>query len=278
MFENINTASEWWFFSFRHATSIRDLSEHPAARVSSRKMSQTPSSVSAPVLTPAIPPPPGVTPNFNSHVSRAPTVLAANWFITSIMLLFVLARLVAKIKYARKQFGFEDIFCILGTFLTLVLMGILTWLLTGTGIGHHAWDIPLSVLRAQIGPMSVGITATSVIAGFALISVKLSILCLFYRIFNVSRRARIWVYFGAIGTILTLGTGAIIYVPVVSPTHPRPDVDYANRSNTISVCIGAVNLVGDIYILLLPILEISRLQMYQGRKIRVLAVFSTGVL
>lgn len=241
-------------------------------------MPSTSSAIVASSQIPAIPPPPGVTPNFDSHVSQAPTVLTANWLITSITLLFVLARLFAKVKYARKQFGLEDIFCVIGTFLTLIFMGIITWLLTGTGIGHHSWDIPLSILRARLPIMAAGIAAASVITALTLIFVKLSILCLFFRLFSVSRRARIWIYLGAIGTIVTLGTGSAVIVPVVSPEHQRPGIDYPTRLNKIVICIGAVNLFGDIYILILPMLEVSRLHMYKGRKLRVMAVFSTGAL
>ncbi|KAL8721246.1 MAG: hypothetical protein Q9225_002023 [Loekoesia sp. 1 TL-2023] len=230
-----------------------------------------------PSPTPLLPPPPGVTPNFVNPVSRAPAVHAANAAVTVVMLLFVLARLFAKFAYARSQLGWDDVCCVMGTISSLAYMGLVTWLFHN-GLGLHAWDTRLDVFLEKMRMLTMGTKAIKVLYGVAMIFTKFSILFLFFRLFQVSRRASIWIHIGIFSTLLTHVIGSILCITAGTPTDPDSDARYVNRLNVIQLSLSAANVAGDCYVLLLPIIEVSRLQLDQRRKLGVLAVFSTGLL
>lgn len=230
-----------------------------------------------PSLTPLLPPPPGVTSNFVNPVSRAPAVLAANAVVTAVMLLFVLARLFAKFAYARSQLGWDDVCCVMGAISSLAYMGLVTWLFHN-GLGLHAWDMPLDVFFEKIHMLGMGTKVINVLYGVSMICTKFSILFLFFRLFQISRRASIWIYIGIFSTFLTHVIGSIFCITAGTPTDPDSNDRYVNRLNVIQLSVSAANVAGDCYVLLLPIIEVSRLQLDQRRKLGVLAVFSTGLL
>ena len=240
-------------------------------------MSLTLPSALNPSLIPAIPPPPGVTPNFVHPVSRASAVITANPVMTTVMLLCVFARLCAKFAYAKLHLGWEDVFCVMGTTISLGCFGLGTWVFQ-SGLGIHGWDLRLDDLRKKQNIIIRSIKAVNVSYGAAMIFTKLSILFLFFRLFRVSERARVWIYIGIVGTVLTHVVGTILYITAGNPSDPSSIIHYVHRTNIIQLGVTAVNVAGDFYILLLPIFEILHVQMTRNRKLRVLAVFSTGLL
>ena len=233
---------------------------------------------SNPSLTPALPPPPGVTPNFTDPVSRAPAVLAAIGIITPVMLIFVLARFFAKLAYARSQLGCEDVCCAVGTILVVAQSGMTIWLFR-SGFGPHIWDVSLAEYQAKAYKMVEVLKTTSTLYNLSLIFTKLSILLLFFRFFRIVRRARIWIYIGIVVVLAIHLTGAVLSFTAGAPSTKVPsDSSSTGDKNYIGIDITALNVAGDVYILILPLIEVSRLQLYQGQRIRVLAVFSTGLL
>ncbi|KAL8904338.1 MAG: hypothetical protein Q9207_003349 [Kuettlingeria erythrocarpa] len=206
-----------------------------------------------PALVPALAPPPGVVPNFTNPVSRANAVIAANGVITTVMLVFVFARLSAKVAYARSQLGWEDVF--------------------NFGFGPHQWNMRLSVLLD-----STHIKATNFLYGPMMIFTKLSILLLFFRLFSPSQNTRIWIYVGIVTTLINHVVGTILAITLCIPSDAAGYAHCAGRLNILDLVISAINILSDFYILFLPLFVISKLQMRQNRKLRVLAVFSVGAL
>ena len=241
-------------------------------------MAPTSIPASIPSLTPAFPPPPGVTSNFADPISRAPAVLAAIGIITPVMLIFVLARFFAKLAYARSQLGWEDISCGIGTILSVAQSGINIWLFR-FGLGPHIWDISLNEYHDKAYKIVEILKTTTTLYSLSLLFTKLSILLLFLRLFRVVRRARIWIYIGVVVVLAIHLTGA-----VVSFTAGAQSSDITSNSSSASdkthmgIKVTALNVASDVYILILPLIEVSRLQLYQGQRVRVLAVFSTGLL
>ena len=234
--------------------------------------------VLTPSLTPALPPPPGVISNFADPISRAPAVLVAIGAITPVTLIFVLARFFAKLAYARSQLGWEDVSCGIGNMLSVASSGMTIWLFR-SGFGPHIWDISLDEYKDKADKIVEILKTTSTLYHLTLLFTKLSILLLFFRFFRVVRRARIWIYVGVVMILAIHLTGAVISCTAGAQSSDRPsNSNSTNDKNYIGVNITAFNVASDIYIFILPLIEVSRLQMYRGQKVRVLAVFSTGFL
>lgn len=108
--------------------------------------------------------------------------------------------------------------------------------------------------------------------GPIMIFVKLSILLLYFRLFAPFRFTRIWIYIGiALGVVEHLA-GTIAYATTCIKEYPM----CGNKLITTALVVSAINIISDFYILLLPLLVISRLQMRKSRKISVASVFATG--
>ncbi|KAL9596826.1 MAG: hypothetical protein Q9219_005540 [cf. Caloplaca sp. 3 TL-2023] len=229
-----------------------------------------------PAITPIFPPPPGVVSNFDNPQSRTPALDTATAFISTFVVLFTCARLSAKFAFARSQLGIEDVFCVLGTALSLAYAGIGMWLFH-LGLGRHGWDTRLVEAIEHLNQLTNGARAINIVYGVAMVFTKLSILCLYFRLFQVSHRARIWIHVGIVGTILTHIIGTILFSINGSPKTPKDNMRYVNRLSTIQLGVSAANLVGDFYVLLLPVMEVWRLQLNRCRKIGVLAIFCTGL-
>ena len=148
-----------------------------------------------------------------------------------------------------------------------------------SALGPHIWDIPLDRYHDEESRIVKLLETTSTLYSLTLLFTKLSILLLFLRLFRVMRRARIWIYIGIILTLATHITGAVLSLTAAAPSEEDPsDFHSVGVKNLIGISITALNFVGDIYILVLPLFEVSRLQLYRVQKVRVLAVFSTGFL
>lgn len=115
---------------------------------------------------------------------------------------------------------------------------------------------------------------------FATLFAKLSILLLYLRIFTTSRGLRISVYVGAV--LLALFYMALIGTGIAAMTScvglAVTSIGICDKiTNDIQLLNSAFNVVTDCWILVLPMLFISKLQMPLKRKVGVAAVFAVGL-
>lgn len=97
---------------------------------------------------------------------------------------------------------------------------------------------------------------------------KLSLLLLYHRLFNVATDIRYGVYFG-------IGINLIISIVISFGYIFMPKMrDKMNMAYTI----GVVNVVSDLYLIILPTFAVSRLQLSLKKKVGVMAIFMTGSL
>jgi hypothetical protein len=110
--------------------------------------------------------------------------------------------------------------------------------------------------------------------------VKLSILALFHRIFNVSKSSRILIYVGV--TFCT-----IITIPFFGVAISRNALCNGASAVNQSVCqpkttsltttiYSALNILSDFYILFIPIRQLKGLHMNRHRKMGLIALFMVG--
>lgn len=148
-----------------------------------------------------------------------------------------------------------------------------------SGFGRHIWDISLDEYHDKAYNIVEILKTTSTLYNLTLLFTKLSILLLFFRLFRVVRRARIWIYIGVVIVLALHITGAVLSFTAGAQSTDEPsNSSSTNDKNYIGINITALNVASDVYILILPLIEVSRLQLYQGQRVRVLAVFSTGIL
>ena len=100
-----------------------------------------------------------------------------------------------------------------------------------------------------------------------MLSLKLSLLLLYLRIFAPDKVTRYLIYFGM--TFCFLAYTVLMFFNIFSEVETVIDTNKA---------LGAVNLFSDVYILCVPTTAISKLQLSVKKKIGVMLVFMTGIM
>ena len=147
-------------------------------------------------------------------------------------------------------------------------------------MGKHQWDVPLSVIptilqvrdRAEVlseetlTKLQLG-RYNSIILPPTMLCVKLSLLLLYFRIFSPDKVTRYLIYVG-----MTFCIGAYITIMFVTIFKNVYALIVANKT------LGVVNFASDIYILLIPLTAVSKLQLSTKRKIGFILIFMTGIM
>lgn len=112
---------------------------------------------------------------------------------------------------------------------------------------------------------------------------KLALFLLYYRIFALNSRTKFAIYLGIVVNCLFYIASAIAHLVLCIPrpsdgwTSPR----YAarcNKSRVLDIIVGIFGLISDLYIFILPLPVLWRLQMPLKRKLGVMAIFLTGLM
>lgn len=113
---------------------------------------------------------------------------------------------------------------------------------------------------------------------------KLALLLLYLRMFSVSRRTRYMIQFGIVCNV-AFYTGIFIFMCAVYPPRSGQSwleavsTDYFRRVSTTSSLIqGFFNVASDIYLFVLPMPVLWKLQLPLRKKIGLSTVFMAGLL
>lgn len=96
---------------------------------------------------------------------------------------------------------------------------------------------------------------------------KLSLLLLYFRLFSVSLGLRYSIIFG-------IGFMSLFYTIVMFLFIFLDDTKFLS----LSYAVGSVNIVTDFYILILPMVPVSRMQLSKNKKTGVQCIFLTASL
>lgn len=107
----------------------------------------------------------------------------------------------------------------------------------------------------------------SIILPPTVLLIKLSLLLLYLRIFGPDKVTRYLIYFGI--TFCSVAYTIVMFLSIFASVQGA-----INGSKTV----GAISLSSDIYILCVPIMAASKLQMSRKRRIGLFLVFLTGGL
>ncbi|KAI5921810.1 hypothetical protein F4810DRAFT_325326 [Camillea tinctor] len=226
-----------------------------------------------PCTVPSGMPPPGQTWNFDNPVSVASITIAICTIMTACALVFVTARIYVN----KRALNLSDYFMIVATVLDLAFAGVIISMIK---YNRHQWDIPLCWINGQYMKF---LFVNTILVGPALYFSKSSIFLMYRQFFSVKREMRIAIIIGLIATFL-------IYIPSIplAAIFSAPRVGHSWEELIITRSIellipwgivqGTVSLALDIYIFILPIPILSKLNITFSKRLQLLAVFATALM
>ncbi|KAL4888896.1 hypothetical protein BDV59DRAFT_187731 [Aspergillus ambiguus] len=220
-----------------------------------------------------LPPPPGVHPNY-THPAIQYWNIAIYILFLVLVTVAVLLRLYTRLRISRFPCGADDFFCTLSYLLSVAYTGIQFKVLS-VGIGHHIWEVPTSSL-AQAAAL-LGVANFMQLALLA--AIKLTFLSFYYHYFWLHAPCRRMIIVGTViicaATLISFGTTAATAVPSLSPAHNM--IHNKGAWSVIPYVNRTVDMVTNIYILMVPIPCLRRLQLGSRDKIKVAGLYMLGL-
>ncbi|KAF7952627.1 hypothetical protein EAE96_005859 [Botrytis aclada] len=227
----------------------------------------------------ALPPPPGMTPNFADPDSIQPVIwgfCAFGFFTIAICImvrLWVIFRLSHPIKWAWSDIGFT--FAVLATIVTFIEI-----LIGASGFGRtgiHSWDASLDKVLSLRSRTAIALNI--IMPPLSICLIKIIIFLMYLELFATMKVIRKLCYVG-------MGVTTIFYFIIIVtggvwafPLSIYFVADNAIKAQALNLPKGAFDLVTDVYLFLVPMVAVSRLDMMTMRKkLGILLIFSTGFL
>ncbi|KAI1814029.1 hypothetical protein GGS20DRAFT_550281 [Poronia punctata] len=226
--------------------------------------------------TPALPPPPGVTSNFEHPVSLKEQNNIAIGVSIPLTTIFFLVRVYTRI-WIKRTWVFEDWLVMISYIGTIAFCGTGAAVMDHNG-GKHEWDIT----PAQASDASYWFNVASIHYGITIGIAKISILCMYRRVFSPIR----WSLFD-MAIVFLIVLLALFYTATsivkIWECVPR---DKIFNNNIPGHCIdtpmllnvsGLFNTITDFIILLLPTNAVWNMSMEVKKKVIVVLVFTFGL-
>ncbi|KAL8722484.1 MAG: hypothetical protein Q9225_001048 [Loekoesia sp. 1 TL-2023] len=236
---------------------------------------------------PALPPPAGMQANFENPQSRAYLTVIPCAAIVGLMIIFVFIRMYTKV-YILKAMGWDDYTCLFAAvgcifnldvrqahlafqLSSVVFLGFLMALYE-LGFGVHQWNISHDYLMALLSKEGKSLSA---LWGPTMFFTKLSLLLLYYRIFAPDRVTKFLIFFGIFYCFI-LYTSFLPLSFLLCQSFLRPSC--AHQWNLFLLISSGLNVASDVYLLVIPLAAVAKLQMPTKQKLEVSAVFFAGML
>ncbi|KAG4434880.1 hypothetical protein IFR05_009640 [Cadophora sp. M221] len=205
----------------------------------------------------ALPPLPGVIPNFKNPESQAYRVTISIATLFPLATIVLLLRLYTRIVIVRNV-GIDD--------------------LTHLGLGVHIWDVPFTTFS----PYFLQLTMISgVFYGMSFMCVKLSILLLYLRL-SPYQSFRIMVWIVVTTTVIYSFLGSFQFVfncqPIAKNWDPTITKGKCIDVPRILMAHGSVNVTTDVAMLVLPIALVRKLTIPMRQRVALAGLFMTGTL
>ncbi|OAL54551.1 hypothetical protein IQ07DRAFT_272536 [Pyrenochaeta sp. DS3sAY3a] len=219
--------------------------------------------------------PDGSDPNFENP----PTLAAVTYGVTCTMMVLtsgvVVLRILSAIKKER-SIKIDDYCCVLALLLTTAY-GILIMLMNRTA--RHSWDTPVSAIDESWLKKNA---ALCLLYGPAMFFAKAAICTLYLRIFKTVQ----WMKWCAWGALVVLGCIFWAMVPIYAVySFPYGDEEWnlnlalkTGRMDRLTIGICAVNVASDLFLLVIPLPIIIKLNLSFQKRIGLAAVFMTGII
>ncbi|PVH98966.1 hypothetical protein DM02DRAFT_595228 [Periconia macrospinosa] len=223
-----------------------------------------------PSIVGAIPPPPGITPDFVNPPSIQHVVLIVNSILPLVSLLFVALRLYTT-GFILRSVGVDD------------YMIALAWVssqsfcicITRYGLGHHLWDVPFSTFNPNFLKFAV---ICLVFYGISIMLAKVSILVLFLRYLPQRYKRAIHAIIASV--VMYSLISSFHWVFDCQPLEKFWDLNISRGScidwSKFHIFSGVMNTTTDIIILLLPIFMLRKVQLYKWERVGLILAMMTG--
>lgn len=223
----------------------------------------------------AIPPPPGVIPNFVDP----PTQIIYNHLTIGVCLpittILVAIRLYTK-AFVLKNPGWED-WCSLGGWVGFVANCIVLLIEDHHGAGRHLWDMTGNTFVSWLKCIWVN----EIIYNPTIFAIKLSILLLYLRIFNPIRWSYIILHIMLWINLAAYLSGLLVELfqcnPIQKVWYPKWP-GHCIDQKLLQLFGAGFNIVSDVSLLILPIWSVWNLQTDRKRKLGLIFIFAFGGL
>ncbi|KAL4756285.1 uncharacterized protein BDW70DRAFT_166332 [Aspergillus foveolatus] len=224
----------------------------------------------------ALPPPPGVEPNFENPPSQLHGNIALHASFLSVATLAVAMRLFTRLRILRMKLGMDDFFILLSYCLTVTFTGLMSYCFS-RGIGRHMWDVPMSWLTRTLKCFTIAQYIYTLLTA----TIKLTFLFFYYRIFPRHLNIRYLITFGV--AFVAVSHLTLLFLTIFSclPVSHAWDGSSPGRCwmpGILPYTSGALSSATDLYVLLLPIRTLWALNITAWKRARLAAVFGLGIL
>ena len=221
-------------------------------------------------------------PNYIDPPTQGLALQWASIALSAIGLLIVVLRCYTRI-FLTRAFGLDDAFIIFALALCISLSAVLIWGIRDWCLGYHVWDLP----SHSIVDHRKGTWIASYLATLASFSIRISIL-LFYRRLSVSfpRGFLIASWIGIAynaGLMLSLCLANTFICWPIEGYWDRYDTEWRSShqftcgNEAIALPIsGILNVIGDLYCTVLPLVLVTTLKLPQRQKIALYLLFGLG--
>ncbi|KAL8693246.1 MAG: hypothetical protein Q9218_001880 [Villophora microphyllina] len=219
---------------------------------------------------PALQPPAGILSNFENPENRAYITVIPCAAIVGVMIIFVFIRMYTKV-YTLKSVGWDDYTCVFAAISSVVYLGVLMALYQ-YGYGVHQWNI---TYKNYVSLLSKEGKCIAALWSPLMFFTKLSLLLLYYQIFAPDRVTKYLVYVGILYCFV-LYTSSLLLTFLLCQTMLTPSCKL-ELNHFIWITTG-LNVLGDVYLLIIPLSAVAKLHLPPRQKLGASAVFFAGLL
>lgn len=224
---------------------------------------------------PTAPSPDGRPPNF----VNPPTLQSAFIIVATIMLSAASTVLFGRLWHNRKSLKLSDWTMVIGFIFNVGTIGIQ---LSVSKKYRHSWDLAICDALSSYFKIFFAIdTLTDIVLFFP----KAAIFLFYMEIFSTTKSIRIGSIIGIIVSFMLYFPAALILSYWAAPRIGETWEEFATthtarmyRAIPGGVTIGAVSVLIDLYIFVLPLPTIARLNMSMSKRLKVVSLFGTALL
>ncbi|KAF2122028.1 hypothetical protein BDV96DRAFT_562816 [Lophiotrema nucula] len=227
------------------------------------------------------PAPPGVTPNYEHPASNGGMYMAGTLTTLVVAFICLLIRLGTKQWGPRRRLQWDDFLIVLAFLFSVARTACFAVDIYHYGIAHHVWDIPLPFNRNTWLLHRIA----DIMWPPGMLCAKLSILITYLQIFGHYRKFK-WAVWGVMAfNIAYLGATTLVHIFWCTPVAATYGIKKPGQKAAVCIdgyktdlSIGALNLLTDTIILILPMPMLYHLQLSKARKVAVASVFCVGAV
>lgn len=226
-----------------------------------------------------IQPPAGISSDFLNPKTQNQPLLGVTSLLLGIMGIFFLNRVYTKSFIVRK-YSWDDLTLTFGVVGSITYYVAFIWGAQKGKLGAHFWDVSIAEISSLdlLIPSYLVIVLTSPTMMF----IKVTFFFLYLQNFQPKRWLRISAFVGAVFTLWFYLAMTIALFISSSPRHGETWLSHMAQPDQLSLDVAVpqavVGLAIDIYILVLPIIAVSQLNLPKRQKIGVILIFMTGLL